>query len=53
MAMILGSPRYDNDRSASRFLEIHYCSASVDGAKPPGGGRIFGSPDAAHRTTTP
>jgi hypothetical protein len=23
MAMILGSPRYDNGRSASRFLEIH------------------------------
>jgi hypothetical protein len=42
MAMILGSPRYDNGRSASRFLEIHYCNASVDGAKPPGGGRIFG-----------
>jgi hypothetical protein len=44
MAMILVSPRFNNGRSVNRFLEIHYCNASVDGAKPPGGGRIFGSP---------
>jgi hypothetical protein len=44
MAMILVSPWFDNGRSAGRFLEIHYCSAIVDCAKPAGGGMIFGCP---------